>query len=92
MLLQRHIFQGAKSKAYPFTSFFYAHTLPATVLTLGNAETQMYNIITSETFDLCFTLLDTILANYIKNCIHYVQAEWNLSIEQICSKMVVLEP
>jgi hypothetical protein len=32
------------------------------------------------------------LANYGKNCIHYVQAEWNLSIEQTCSKMVVSEP
>ncbi len=31
-------------------------------------------------------------ANYGKNCIHYVQAEWNLSIEQICSKMVFSEP
>jgi hypothetical protein len=29
-------------------------------VTLGNAETQMYNIIASETFDLCFTSLDTI--------------------------------
>jgi hypothetical protein len=61
MLLQTDIFEGANSKAYPFTSFFlHTHTLPATVLTLGNAETQMYNIIASETFDLCFTSLDPI--------------------------------
>ncbi len=42
------------------SQLFSAHTLPATVVTLGNAETQMYNIIASETFDLCFTSLDTI--------------------------------
>jgi hypothetical protein len=42
------------------TQVVSACTLPATVLTLGNAETRMYNIIASETFDLCFTSLDTI--------------------------------
>jgi hypothetical protein len=91
MLLQRDIFQGAFPK--PIASqVFSAHTLPATILTLGNAETRMYIALPLKLLTCVLPRWTQSLANYGKNCIHYVQAEWNLSIEQICSKMVVSEP